>query len=125
MWGPSLPTEITRVRSVSPFPYAMHHTSLHHVQLNPDDYQSKLEDSCTLYVGNLSFYTTEEQIYELFSMCGQVKIVIMGLDRMRKTPCGFCFVEYPHLSWVAMAILHTVMLHVFRTKYGRQCVSAY
>lgn len=75
--------------------------------------------STTLYVGNLSFYTTEEQIYELFSKCGDVSRVIVGLgninynlqisfekkdfysylfsnvlDRIRKTPCGFCFVEY-------------------------------
>mgnify|MGYP004502458551 CR=1 FL=1 len=27
----------------------------------------KLKDATTLYVGNLSFYTTEEQIHELFS----------------------------------------------------------
>lgn len=64
------------------------------VQLSPEEYQQRLEQSCTLYVGNLSFYTTEGQIYELFSMCGEVKRVIMGLDRVRKTPCGFCFVEY-------------------------------
>ena len=38
-------------------------------------------------VGNLSFYTTEEQIYELFSKCtnaedgGGIKRIIMGLDR--------------------------------------------
>eukprot|EP01086_Lenisia_limosa_P003961 TRINITY_DN1879_c0_g1_i1.p1 TRINITY_DN1879_c0_g1~~TRINITY_DN1879_c0_g1_i1.p1 ORF type:complete len:180 (+),score=17.58 TRINITY_DN1879_c0_g1_i1:74-541(+) len=48
----------------------------------------------TLYVGNLSFYTTEEQIYEVFSRCGKVKRIIMGLDRIQRTPCGFCFVEY-------------------------------
>lgn len=48
----------------------------------------------TLYVGNLSFYSTEEQIYELFSKVGQVKRIIMGLDRLQKTPCGFCFVEF-------------------------------
>ncbi|KAK9457010.1 nuclear cap-binding protein subunit 2 [Dipodascopsis uninucleata] len=53
-----------------------------------------LEKSTTLYVGNLSFYTTEEQIMELFSKCGEVKKIIMGLDRFNKTPCGFCFVEY-------------------------------
>lgn len=50
--------------------------------------------STTLYVGNLSFYTTEEQIYELFSKCGEINRVVVGLDRIRKTPCGFCFVEY-------------------------------
>ena len=38
-------------------------------------------------IGNLSFYTTEEQIYELFSKCtspeegGGIKRIIMGLDR--------------------------------------------
>ncbi|KAK7693395.1 Nuclear cap-binding protein subunit 2 [Cerrena zonata] len=59
-----------------------------------------LSKSTTLYVGNLSFYTTEEQIYELFSRCtspeegGGIKRIIMGLDRNTRTPCGFCFVEY-------------------------------
>ncbi|TGO84365.1 hypothetical protein BPOR_0513g00040 [Botrytis porri] len=53
-----------------------------------------LKDATTLYVGNLSFYTTEEQIHELFAKCGEIKRLIMGLDRFNKTPCGFCFVEY-------------------------------
>ena len=26
--------------------------------------------------------------------CGEIKRIIMGLDRFQKTPCGFCFVEY-------------------------------
>ena len=25
---------------------------------------------------------------------GHIDRVIMGLDRLKKTPCGFCFVEY-------------------------------
>ncbi|KAI5459942.1 nuclear cap binding protein subunit 2 [Mariannaea sp. PMI_226] len=53
-----------------------------------------LANATTLYVGNLSFYTTEEQVHELFSKCGEVKRLVMGLDRFNKTPCGFCFVEY-------------------------------
>ncbi|PWY70476.1 small subunit of nuclear cap-binding protein complex [Aspergillus heteromorphus CBS 117.55] len=53
-----------------------------------------LKNATTLYVGNLSFYTTEEQIHELFSKCGEIKRLVMGLDRYNKTPCGFCFVEY-------------------------------
>ncbi|KAI6132082.1 hypothetical protein EDD16DRAFT_1775328 [Pisolithus croceorrhizus] len=62
--------------------------------------QDFLSKSSTLYIGNLSFYTTEEQIYELFSKCtspedgGGIKRIIMGLDRNTRTPCGFCFVEY-------------------------------
>ncbi|KAL1957236.1 hypothetical protein VTO42DRAFT_6270 [Malbranchea cinnamomea] len=58
------------------------------------DPEELLKTSTTLYVGNLSFYTTEEQIHELFSKCGEIKRLVMGLDRFTKTPCGFCFVEY-------------------------------
>ncbi|KAI9205093.1 putative nuclear cap binding protein subunit 2 [Polychytrium aggregatum] len=61
-----------------------------------DDLARELAESATLYVGNLSFYTTEEQIHELFSKAGEIKRIIMGLDRNLKTPCGFCFVEYYH-----------------------------
>jgi len=61
----------------------------HGLQDLRDSYQS----GC-VYVGNLSFYTTEEQIYELFSKVGPVKQIIMGLDRFHYTPCGFCFVIY-------------------------------
>ncbi|KAI4106934.1 MAG: hypothetical protein L6R37_001933 [Teloschistes peruensis] len=88
----------------------------------PEEPEDPLKDATTLYVGNLygnsnpfppafketletsneayeawhcrSFYTTEEQIHELFAKCGEVKRLVMGLDRFNKTPCGFCFVEY-------------------------------
>ncbi|KAF1816480.1 RNA-binding domain-containing protein [Eremomyces bilateralis CBS 781.70] len=60
----------------------------------PSELEDKLRDATTLYVGNLSFYTTEEQIHELFAKCGEIKRLVMGLDRFQKTPCGFCFVEY-------------------------------
>ncbi|KAG8722399.1 nuclear cap binding complex subunit [Ceratobasidium sp. 394] len=72
--------------------------------------QELLEKSSTLYVGNLSFYTTEEQIYDLFSKCassedgGGVKRIIMGLDRNTRTPCGFCFVEYYTHAEAAAAV---------------------
>ncbi|RDA84502.1 hypothetical protein CP532_0963 [Ophiocordyceps camponoti-leonardi (nom. inval.)] len=63
-------------------------------EIAADPVPDPLADATTLYVGNLSFYTTEEQVYELFSKCGDIKRLIMGLDRFQKTPCGFCFVEY-------------------------------
>jgi len=61
-------------------------------------WQRAIEESTTLYIGNLSFYTTEEQLYALFSLVGEVKRIVMGLDRNAKTPCGFCFVEYHRRS---------------------------
>ncbi|CAA6671525.1 unnamed protein product [Spirodela intermedia] len=59
-----------------------------------EEYDHALQTSTTLYIGNLSFYTTEEQVYELFSRAGEIKKIIMGLDKNTKTPCGFCFVLY-------------------------------
>lgn len=65
------------------------------LQGNRYEQEKLLKQANTLYVGNLSFYTTEEQVYELFSKSGDVKRIIIGLDKVKKTACGFCFVEYP------------------------------
>lgn len=59
-----------------------------------EDFQRALLTSTTVYVGNVSFYTTEDQIHEVFSRAGDVKRIIMGLDKKKMTPCGFCFVVY-------------------------------
>lgn len=59
-----------------------------------EKYFETLAKSTTLYIGNLSFFTTEEQIHELFSRAGDVRRIIMGLDAVKKTPCGFCFVIF-------------------------------
>eukprot|EP01060_Flectonema_neradi_P009961 TRINITY_DN17115_c0_g1_i1.p1 TRINITY_DN17115_c0_g1~~TRINITY_DN17115_c0_g1_i1.p1 ORF type:complete len:228 (+),score=27.42 TRINITY_DN17115_c0_g1_i1:45-686(+) len=57
-------------------------------------YRKKLSESSTVYIGNLRFDTLEEHIYDLFTSVGVIKDIIMGLDRIKKTACGFCFVEF-------------------------------
>eukprot|EP00927_Polykrikos_kofoidii_P058351 TRINITY_DN52817_c0_g1_i1.p1 TRINITY_DN52817_c0_g1~~TRINITY_DN52817_c0_g1_i1.p1 ORF type:complete len:242 (-),score=48.09 TRINITY_DN52817_c0_g1_i1:42-767(-) len=69
-----------------------------------EKWKEAISVSRTLYVGNLSFYTTEAQIHELFSKCGEVKRVIMGLNRFKKLPCGFCFVEFITHEQAAQAV---------------------
>ncbi|CAL9242054.1 unnamed protein product [Arabidopsis halleri] len=59
-----------------------------------EEFDEALRASTTVYIGNVSFYTTEEQLYELFSRAGEIKKIIMGLDKNTKTPCGFCFVLF-------------------------------
>jgi len=59
-----------------------------------DTMMKALKNSYTVYVGNVSFHTTEEQLYSLFETVGVIRRVIMGLNRKNHTPCGFCFVEY-------------------------------
>ncbi|KAL0214588.1 hypothetical protein P9112_006772 [Eukaryota sp. TZLM1-RC] len=59
-----------------------------------EEIDSLLAATITLYVGILSFYTSEEQIHALFSRAVCIKRIIMGLNKKSLKPCGFCFVEY-------------------------------
>lgn len=80
-----------------------------------DEQQRAMATSATLYVGNLSFFTSEVQIYELFSRVGSVQKVIMGLDRFKKTPCGFSFVEC--VLFTLRCVCITLALTLFRRRY--------
>jgi len=46
-----------------------------------------------LYVGNLPFSATEEELKECFSACGEVQSVKIITDRETGRSRGFCFVE--------------------------------
>ena len=46
-----------------------------------------------LYVGNLSYDTTEAKLRELFSPVGAIRSVAIPMDRMTNQPRGFAFVE--------------------------------
>ena len=97
-----------------------------------EDQVQALTDSKTVYIGNLSFYTTEAQIVELCSRTGPVKKVIMGLNRHTKEPCGFCFVEHysseaalDTVSRITGLVLDDRPLRAeldFGFRDGRQCV---
>ncbi|GMF98949.1 unnamed protein product [[Candida] boidinii] len=50
--------------------------------------------SSTIYIGKLSFTTTEEQLFDIFSKCGEISKIIMGLDKIKLTPTGFCFIIF-------------------------------
>jgi RNA recognition motif-containing protein len=45
-----------------------------------------------LYVGNLSFDTTENDLQDLFAACGPVSEVNLVMDRSTNRPRGFAFV---------------------------------
>ena len=46
-----------------------------------------------IYVGNLSFDATEEQVLEMFAQYGKVESIAMITDRDSGRFRGFCFVE--------------------------------
>jgi RNA recognition motif-containing protein len=49
--------------------------------------------STKIYVGNLPFSATEDDVYELFSQYGSVESVKLITDRNTGRPRGFGFVE--------------------------------
>lgn len=49
-----------------------------------------------LYVGNLSFNTSESQLRELFAQHGEVASASLVMDRETGRPRGFGFVEFPN-----------------------------
>jgi RNA recognition motif-containing protein len=57
-----------------------------------------------LYVGNLSYDTTEEQLRELFGQAGSIKEIALIMDRDTRRPKGFGFVEMETQAEAAKAI---------------------
>ena len=60
-----------------------------------------------LYVGNLSFNTSESQLRDLFAAYGDVSSASLVMDRETGRPRGFGFVEFsnPEHAKAAMAAL--------------------
>ena len=46
-----------------------------------------------LFVGNLAYNTTEEELRELFGQAGTIRAVTIPMDRATDRPRGFAFVE--------------------------------
>ena len=72
--------------------------------LSEDDYKRRLATSTTLYVGNLSPFTTESQLLAYFGTVGAVRNLHMGLNNKTFKPCGFCFVEFENREDARLAI---------------------
>lgn len=57
-----------------------------------------------LYVGNLSFNTSESQLRDLFAAFGEVKSASLVMDRETGRPRGFGFVEFADATQAQAAI---------------------
>lgn len=56
------------------------------------------EPSTVLFVGNVSFDTTEDQLWEVFAEYGEVKSVRLPTDRESGRPKGFGYVEFTDIE---------------------------
>ena len=57
-----------------------------------------------IYIGNLSFDVTEEELRQEFAPFGEVTSVSIPTDRYSGRPRGFAFVEMPTVSEAQAAI---------------------
>ena len=58
----------------------------------------------SIYVGNLPYSATEDELRDVFSQHGEVSAVNIVKDRETGRPRGFAFVEMPNGSEAATAI---------------------
>jgi RNA recognition motif-containing protein len=57
-----------------------------------------------VFVGNLDFNTTRNEVQDLFAQVGEVRDVFLPMDRESGRPRGFAFVEYANDADAAAAI---------------------
>ena len=60
--------------------------------------------SAKIFVGNLDFKTTRDEIQTLFSQVGEIRDIFLPNDRDTGRPRGFAFVEYANDEDAAKAI---------------------
>jgi cleavage stimulation factor subunit 2 len=59
-----------------------------------------------VFVGNVTFNTTEEQLQEIFSFVGPIKNIRILTDQNTGRPKGFAFIEYSDANTALAAIRH-------------------
>ncbi len=60
--------------------------------------------SAKVFVGNLDFNTTKDEVQSLFSQIGEIRDVFLPMDRESGRPRGFAFVEFASDEDAAKAI---------------------
>lgn len=60
--------------------------------------------SAKVFVGNLDFNTTKDEVQSLFSQIGEIRDVFLPMDRESGRPRGFAFVEFASDDDAAKAI---------------------
>ncbi len=63
-----------------------------------------MECRMNIYIGNMSFDTTEDQLRQAFAGYGEVSTIKMITDRDSGQPKGFAFIEMPTANEATAAI---------------------
>jgi RNA recognition motif-containing protein len=74
------------------------------MKISVRDQQERKDDSMNIYVGNLSFQMTEEDLRTEFEKFGKVNKASIIKDKLSGRSKGFGFVEMPNLEEAEAAI---------------------
>ncbi len=72
---------------------------------NPSSDPSSDVDSRSVYVGNVDYSVTPEELQSFFSSCGTVSRITILCDKFTGHPKGFAYVEFADMEGVANAML--------------------
>jgi RNA recognition motif-containing protein len=56
--------------------------------------EKDLQNSTTLFVGNLPYHFRERDVEEYFDRCGRLRNVTVGINRRTGQSKGYAFIEY-------------------------------
>lgn len=59
-----------------------------------EEYVQALNNSRTIYVNGIDSIIREERLWHLFGTTGEIRRLIMGINKTKLNFCGFFFVEY-------------------------------
>jgi polyadenylate-binding protein 2 len=62
-------------------------------------------DRRSIYVKNVEYKSTEQQIFKFFKECGKINRVSIMQDKYTRQPKGYCYVEFSDPASVDQALL--------------------
>ncbi|CAD6890681.1 unnamed protein product [Tilletia controversa] len=71
----------------------------------PTEEEKEEVDSRSVYVGNVDYSTTPEDLHSHFSSCGNINRVTILCDKFTGHPKGYAYVEFADASLVTNALL--------------------
>uniref|UniRef100_A0A3Q2PCU7 Probable RNA-binding protein 19 n=1 Tax=Fundulus heteroclitus TaxID=8078 RepID=A0A3Q2PCU7_FUNHE len=104
--------------------------------LKEDEEEEDVSESGRLFIRNLPYTCTEEEIKELSTKYGPLSELLFPIDNLTKKPKGFAFVTYmiPENAVVALSkldghifqvICFSLFLKTYRTSFTLKCISSH
>uniref|UniRef100_A0A060TBA3 Nucleolar protein 12 n=1 Tax=Blastobotrys adeninivorans TaxID=409370 RepID=A0A060TBA3_BLAAD len=77
----------------------------HHLRVDSVAHPAKQDNKRSVFVGNLDFETTEEQVWKHFNDCGEIEYVRLVRDSKTNVGKGFGYVQFKDSMCVPKALL--------------------